>query len=107
MKQVRIRSLAKATFAAATLGVLVIAPLLTEAAVAPLVERGTGSLLPALVEAGLVAFAAAVAVLPVQAAAFGTLSLVQVPANAAVALVYEGTLAVAAVAAAGLLGCGE
>ena len=85
--------------AAATAGVLLIAPPLTEVAVAPLVERGAGRLLPALIEAALIAVAAAIAVLPVQAATFGTLSLVQVPANAAVALVYEGTLALAAVAA--------
>ncbi|MFA7296498.1 MAG: DNA internalization-related competence protein ComEC/Rec2 [Dehalococcoidia bacterium] len=94
-----VRDLSFQLSAAATVGVLLIAPPLTEFAVAPLVERGTGRLLPALVEAALVAVAAAVAVLPVQAAAFGTLSLVQVPANAAVALVYEGTLAIAAVAA--------
>jgi len=85
--------------AAATVGVLLIAPPLTEVAVAPLLERGTGRLLPAVVEAALVAVAAAIAVLPVQAAAFGTLSLVQVPANAVVALLYEGTLALATVAA--------
>lgn len=87
--------------AAATAGVLIVAPPLVEVAVAPLVERGAGRLLPALVEAALVAVAASIAVLPVQAAAFGTLSLVQVPANAAVALLYEGTLALAALAAVG------
>lgn len=87
--------------AAATAGVLIVAPPLTDAILSPLVERGTGRLLPALVEAAVVAVAAAVVVLPVQAAVFGTLSLVQLPANAAAALLYEGTLALAALAALG------
>lgn len=86
--------------AAATAGVLLIAPPLTDAIVAPLMDRTWGrGILAALVEAALVAVAAAIAVLPVQAAAFGTASLVQVPANAAVSVVYEGTLALAALAA--------
>lgn len=86
--------------AAATAGVLLLAPPLTELAIAPLLTRTRGrGLLAGLVEASVIAIAAAIAVLPVQAAAFETVSLVQVPANALVALSYEGTLIVATIAA--------
>ncbi|MEI6665380.1 MAG: DNA internalization-related competence protein ComEC/Rec2 [Chloroflexota bacterium] len=86
--------------AAATAGVLLLAPPLTELAVAPLLTRTWGrGLLAGLVEAAVIAIAAAIAVLPVQAAAFGNVSIVQVPANALVALSYEGTLVVATIAA--------
>jgi competence protein ComEC len=86
--------------AAATAGVLLLAPPLTDAVVAPLLDRPWGQGLPAaLVEAAVVSVSAAIAVTPVQAAAFHSASIVQVPANAAAALFYEGTLAVATVAA--------
>ncbi len=86
--------------AAATAGVLLLAPPLTQLAVAPLLTRTWGrGVLAGLVEAAIVAIAAAIAVFPVQAAAFETTSLVQVPANALVALSYEGTLVIATIAA--------
>ena len=58
-----------------------------------------GGALAALVEAATIALGAALAVLPVQAASFGTVSLVQVPANVVVAPLYEATLLVAVAAA--------
>jgi competence protein ComEC len=85
--------------AAATAGVLLIAPPLADRA-AILVKRAKGgTFLNALAETTAVSVGAAIAVTPVQAAAFGTASLVQVPANAVVAPLYGGTLFVAAAGA--------
>ena len=84
--------------ATATAGVLLVAPPLRDWASARLALPQTG-LGPALIEAGAVAFAAALAVLPVQAAHFETVSLVQVPANVIVAPLYEATVLIAAIAA--------
>ncbi|MSQ42347.1 MAG: ComEC/Rec2 family competence protein [Dehalococcoidia bacterium] len=82
--------------AAATGGVLVVAPPLSNAALA---RTGAGGALAALIEAGAVATGAAAAVLPVQAAAFDTLSLLQILANALVLPLYGGSLLVAAAGA--------
>lgn len=79
--------------AAATGGVLLLAPPLRDAVLA---RTGATGPLAALLEAGAVATGAAAAVLPVQAAAFGTLSLLQIPANALVVPLYGGSLLVAA-----------
>jgi competence protein ComEC len=79
--------------AAATAGVLIVAPPLREAILS---RTGASGPLAALLDTGAVATAAAAAVLPVQAAAFGTLSLLQVPANALVMPLYGGSLLVAA-----------
>ena len=87
--------------ATATAGVMLIAPPLRDWAAGRLRLTSEGAT-SALVEAGAIALGAALAVLPVQAASFGTVSLVQVPANVVVAPLYEATL-LAAVAAA-LLG---
>ncbi|MCY4614912.1 MAG: ComEC/Rec2 family competence protein, partial [Chloroflexi bacterium] len=87
--------------ATATAGVMLIAPPLRDWAAGRLGLASEGAT-SALVETGAIALGAALAVLPVQAASFGTVSLVQVPANVVVAPLYEATL-LAAVAAA-LLG---
>ncbi|MCY4454842.1 MAG: DNA internalization-related competence protein ComEC/Rec2 [Chloroflexi bacterium] len=87
--------------ATATAGVMLIAPPLRDWAAGRLGLTSEGAT-SAVVEAGAIALGAALAVLPVQAASFGTVSLVQVPANVVVAPLYEATL-LAAVAAA-LLG---
>ena len=95
------RSVSFQLSAAATAGVLIIAPLLTER-VAALVagpSRPGGALLASMAEAAAVAVGAAIAVIPVQAAAFGSLSLVQVPVNALLAPIYGATVAVAILAA--------
>ena len=84
--------------ATATAGVLLVAPPLRDWAGARLALPQTG-LGTALIEAGAVAFAAALAVLPVQTAHFETVSLVQVPANVIVAPLYEATVLIAAIAA--------
>ncbi|MDP6606212.1 MAG: DNA internalization-related competence protein ComEC/Rec2 [Dehalococcoidia bacterium] len=85
----------------ATAGVMLIAPPLRDRL---LTVAGWSSEGPraALLEAVALATGAALAVLPVQAAAFGSFSLLAVPANVIVAPLYEGTLIVAA--AASLLG---
>jgi competence protein ComEC len=85
--------------AAATAGVLLIAP--------PLVERiqlvaqrvPGGPVLGAVGAAAAVSVGAAIAVAPVQAGVFGTTSLVQVPANALVAPLYGGTVFIALLSA--------
>ena len=84
--------------ASATAGVMLLAPPLGRWASERL-TLGTGRTAAALIEAGAVALAAALAVLPVQAASFGTVSLVQVPANVVVAPLYEATLLVTVIAA--------
>ena len=94
------RSVSFQLSAAATAGVLILSPLLAERAAALL--AGRGALLASLAEASAVATGAAIAVIPVQAAAFGTLSLLQVPANAVIAPLYGATTVVAIMA--GLLG---
>ncbi len=81
----------------ATAGVMLVAPPLRDRllVLAGWSSEGAGA---ALVEAAALATGAALAVLPVQAAAFGSISLLTVPANVIVAPLYEGTLVVAAVA---------
>lgn len=80
--------------ATATAGVLLLAPPLRSVAVAVLrvAPGGAGA---ALIELAATATGAALAVTPVQAAAFGELPLLTVPANVIVAPLYEATLAVA------------
>jgi competence protein ComEC len=78
--------------AAATAGILLIAPPVADRAT-QLVERiRGGTLLRVLAEAAAVSVAAAIAVAPVQTAVFGAASLIQVPANALVAPLYGGTV---------------
>ena len=93
-----VRDVAFQLSATATAGVMLIAPPLRDWAAGRLrlTSEGTTS---AVVEAGAIALGAALAVLPVQAASFGTVSLVQVPANVIVAPLYEATLLVAVAAA--------
>jgi competence protein ComEC len=98
LRPLLVRDVAFQLSATATAGVLLVAPPLRDWASARLglSRAGLGA---ALVEAGAVALGAALAVLPVQAASFGTVSLVQVPANVLVAPLYEATLLVAIAAA--------
>ena len=84
--------------ATATAGVLLLAPPLRALAVAAL-RVSPGGVLAALLELAATATGAALAVAPVQAAAFGELPLLTVPANVIVAPLYEATLAVALLAA--------
>ena len=77
--------------ATATAGVLLIAPPLRDRALARL-SVAPGSLAAGFTEAAAVAVGASLAVLPVQAAAFGTLPLLQAPANVVVAPLYEATV---------------
>lgn len=83
----------------ATAGVLLIAPPLRDWLLARIGPRG--SHLNTVIEVAAVSAAAALAVLPVQAAAFESLPLMQVPANVVIAPVYEVTL-LASIAAATL-----
>jgi competence protein ComEC len=83
--------------ATATAGVIVVAPALTEQALARF-GWAAGGYRGAFVELSATATAATVAVLPVQVAAFERVSLIAVPANVAVAPLYEGSVLVAAVA---------
>ena len=78
----------------ATAGVMLLAPPLRDAV---LVRAGwdSGGWRSALVEAAATAASAALAVAPVQAAAFGWISLLTVPANVIVAPLYEATVVVA------------
>ena len=78
----------------ATVGVMLLAPPLRDL-VLNLAGGGVGGLRAALVEGAATATGAAVAVLPVQAAAFESVSLLTVPANVIVAPLYEATLVVA------------
>lgn len=84
--------------ASATAGVLLLATPLRDFALGRLGQAADG-VVGGLVEAGAVATGAALAVLPVQAATFGELSLIQVPANVIVAPLYEAVLLVALAAA--------
>ena len=92
------RDIAFQLSATATAGVMVIAPPLRDAVFAHL-PRSAEGWRAALVEAAATATGAALAVLPVQASAFGRLSPWSVPANILVAPLYEASFAVAAVAA--------
>ena len=98
LRPLLIRDVAFQLSATATAGVLLIAPPLRDRALARL-GVAPGSLAAGFTEAAAVAVGASLAVLPVQAAAFGTLPLLQAPANVAVAPLYEATVLVAAVAA--------
>ncbi|MGE3855997.1 MAG: DNA internalization-related competence protein ComEC/Rec2 [Dehalococcoidia bacterium] len=101
------RDIAFQLSATATAGVMVIAPPLRDAAFVrwPRAAQGWRA---ALVEATATATGAALAVLPVQVAAFERASPWSVPANVLVAPLYEATFAVAALASglgwAGALG---
>ena len=98
LRPLLVRDVAFQLSATATVGVLLVAPPLRDWA-----QRGLrlpqGGFAAALIEAGAVALGAALAVLPVQGANFGMVSLVQVPANVIVAPLYEATVLVAAIAA--------
>ena len=83
---------------AATAGILHIAPPLRDALTALAGRRAEG-VFGGLVETFAVATAAALAVTPVQWAAFEQVSLVQIPANVAVAPLYESVLVVGMLAA--------
>jgi competence protein ComEC len=93
-----IRTAAFQFSAAATAGVMLIAPVLRDWI---LVRAGwteeTGR--AALVEAGATAAGASLAVMPVQVAAFEYVSLWEVPTNILITPLFEGTLVVAALAA--------
>lgn len=83
--------------ATATAGVMLIAPPLRDALLAALHPRG--GLSTAIIAASATASGASLAVLPVQAATFHSLSTVQVPANLLVAPLYEATALVGVPAA--------
>ncbi len=76
---------------AATVGVLLIAPPLRDALLVRL-SLTNGGMAASTVEVTAVSIGAALAVLPVQVAAFGAFPLMQVPANIIVAPLYEATL---------------
>ena len=84
----------------ATVGVMLVAPPLRDAALGALrwEERRVRA---ALIEVAATATGAALAVVPVQAATFEQLPLMTIPANILVAPLYEATLVVAVVAALG------
>lgn len=84
--------------ASATAGIIVLAPALRDASLARLQLASTGTR-AAVIELASTAAGAAVAVLPVQVAAFERLSLWTIPANILVAPLYEATLLVAVIAA--------
>jgi competence protein ComEC len=84
--------------ASATAGVIVLAPALRDATLARLRLASSG-VRAAAIELAATATGAAVAVVPVQVAAFERLSLWTIPANILVAPLYEATLLVAFVAA--------
>lgn len=83
---------------AATAGVLVLAPPLRDAVLTRLRVTSSGAL-AAVIEVAAVSTGAALAVAPIQAAAFGVLPLLQIPANVLSAPLYEATLLAAAAAA--------
>jgi len=85
--------------AVATAGVVLLAPVLRTVAVSALRLRDTSPLI-ALIDVIATTTSASLAVLPLQASTFGYVSLVAVPANAAVGLLYEGTFFVAALSVA-------
>lgn len=82
----------------ATAGVMLLAPSLRDRILTLAGWQAEGAR-AAVVEAGALAGGAALAVLPVQAAAFETVSLLTVPANVIVAPLYEATVAIAALTA--------
>ncbi|MBX7110316.1 MAG: DNA internalization-related competence protein ComEC/Rec2 [Dehalococcoidia bacterium] len=82
----------------ATAGVLIVAPPLRDAALTRLRVTSSGAL-AAIIEVAAVSTGAALAVAPIQAAAFGVLPLLQIPANVLSAPLYEATLVAAALAA--------
>ena len=98
LRPLLIRDVAFQLSATATVGVLLIAPPLRDRALARL-GVAPGSLAAGFTEAAAVAIGASLAVLPVQAAAFGTLPLLQAPANVVVAPLYEATVLIAVLAA--------
>lgn len=85
----------------ATVGVMLLAPPLRDWLLDAW-RRDAGGACAALVEAAATATGAVIAVTPVQAAAFGGVSVLSVPANVLVAPLYEATLVIAL--AGGLLG---
>ena len=98
LRPLLVRDVAFQLSATATAGVLLIAPPLRDRALARL-GVAPGGLVAGFVEGAAVAVGASLAVLPVQAAAFGTLPLLQAPANVVVAPLYEATVLVAVLAA--------
>ncbi|MDP2327023.1 MAG: DNA internalization-related competence protein ComEC/Rec2 [Dehalococcoidia bacterium] len=94
-----VRDVAFQLSATATAGVILVAPVLRDAALSRwgALQRPA---LAAVVETFATATGAALAVLPVQVAAFERLSPWTVPANVAIAPLYEATVAVAALAGA-------
>jgi competence protein ComEC len=94
-----VRDVAFQLSATATAGVIMVAPVLRDAALSRwgALQRPA---LAAVVETLATATGAAVAVLPVQVAAFERVSPWTIPANVAVAPLYEATVAVAALAGA-------
>ena len=84
--------------ATATAGVMVVAPALRDGAIARL-PRAAEGWAAALIEATATAAGAALAVLPVQVAAFGRPAPWSIVANVLVAPVYEATFVVSAIAA--------
>ena len=98
LRPLLIRDVAFQLSATATAGVLLLAPPLRDRALARLGVAPSG-LATGFVEGAAVAVGASLAVLPVQAAAFGTLPLLQAPANVVVAPLYEATVLVAVIAA--------
>ncbi|MYA20841.1 MAG: DNA internalization-related competence protein ComEC/Rec2 [Chloroflexi bacterium] len=98
LRPLLIRDVAFQLSATATAGVLLIAPPLRDRILARL-GVAPGGLAAGFAEGAAVAVGASLAVLPVQAAAFGTLPVLQAPANVVVAPLYEATVLVAAVAA--------
>jgi len=94
-----VRDVAFQLSATATAGVIVVAPVLRDAALSRwgALQRPA---LAAVVETFATATGAALTVLPVQVAAFERVSPWTVPANVAVAPLYEATVAVAALAGA-------
>ena len=78
----------------ATVGVMLLAPPLRDSALS-LWRWDAGARRAALVEAAATATGAVIAVIPVQAAAFGSVAPLTVPANVLVAPLYEATLLVA------------
>lgn len=82
---------------AATAGVIVVAPPLRDAVLSRLRLTSSGYL-ATFIEVTTVATGAALATLPVQVIAFGSISAIQVPANIVVAPLYEATLAAALLA---------
>ncbi|MEZ4554575.1 MAG: DNA internalization-related competence protein ComEC/Rec2 [Dehalococcoidia bacterium] len=92
------RSLSFQLSVAATGGVLVVAPPIRDALLSRSGLTSSGAI-ASIIEVAAVSTGAALAVAPIQAAAFGVFPLLQIPANVLVAPLYEATLAAAALAA--------